>query len=127
LARIRAVVARACATVSGMSFGEAQAPAMNTPSVVVDTGSSFGWLSMNHPSLSRLMFTRRATLAESSRASMPTIRTTMSAGISTSSPESISFSRTSMLQPSSFRAGTTVGGLCLSYIMKTDWRSELRR
>jgi hypothetical protein len=33
-----------------MSLGAAQVPAMKIPSVVVATGSSLGWLSMNQPS-----------------------------------------------------------------------------
>ncbi len=70
------------------------------PSVVVATGSSLGWLSMNQPSLSRLMFTRRATSPASSRASMPTMRTTRSAGISIVSPESFSLTSISISQSS---------------------------
>ena len=44
-----------------MSLGDWQQPAMKMPSVVVATGSSLGWLSMNQPSLSWLMLTSRAT------------------------------------------------------------------
>ncbi len=40
-----AAAADACATVSGISFGPWQQPAMKTPSVVVATGSSLGCFS----------------------------------------------------------------------------------
>ena len=42
-ARASAAAAPAWATVSGMSFGPWQAPAMKTPSVKVLTGASLGW------------------------------------------------------------------------------------
>jgi hypothetical protein len=99
---------------------------MKTPSVVVATGSSFGWLSVNQPSRSRLMFAARATCAESSRGSIATMSTTRSAGSSTSSPESSSRKRTSMPEGSPGGAASTFGGACLSNIMNSVRASALR-
>ncbi len=115
--------ARAWATVSGMSFGAWQAPAMKMPSVVVATGSSLGWLSMNQPSLSRLMLTRWATSSTSSRGSMPTMRMTRSAGISTVSPESCSFTSISMPQSSPGSALRITG--CSLVLVHEEQRLDL--
>ena len=57
--------AEAWATVSGMSLGPWQAPAIKIPSVAVDTGASFGCRSVKNPS-PQLMWKVRASLAASS-------------------------------------------------------------
>ena len=97
------------ATISMVVKMTISAPAMNTPSVAVETGASFGWLSMNQPARSWLIPTVRATWSLSGRASMPTISTTRSAGTSISSPDSFSRTCRSMLQLSPGSAARTRG------------------
>jgi hypothetical protein len=70
------------------------------------------------------MLTRRATSAASSRASMPTMRTTRSAGISITSPESVSLTSISMSQPSLGGAGRMTGRSFLSYIKNMVFTSD---
>ena len=58
--RIRAAAAAPLATLAGMSRGPRAQPAAKTPSVIVATGSSFGWRSMIQPSELQVMPKRRA-------------------------------------------------------------------
>ena len=58
----RAAAAAPWETESGMSFGPWQVPAMNTPSVIVATGSSLGCRSVNQSSMLHEMPKRRADL-----------------------------------------------------------------
>ncbi len=60
-ARASAAAAPAWATVSGMSCGPWQAPAMKIPSVKVFTGASLGWRSRKKPSVEQEMLNRRRT------------------------------------------------------------------
>src|SRR3990170_2803355 len=54
-------------TESGMSFGPWQTPAINTPSVIVATGSSLGWRSVNQLSMLHEMPKRTAVSLASAR------------------------------------------------------------
>ncbi len=72
---------RALGHQAGISFGPWQAPAMKMPSVIVATGSSFGWRSMKKPSKSQPMPKICATSLESWRASMAGLRMTISTGM----------------------------------------------
>src|SRR3990172_8419195 len=47
----REAAAAPWATESGMSLGPWHVPAMNTPLVIVATGSNLGWRSVNQPSM----------------------------------------------------------------------------
>src|SRR5512145_367879 len=51
LSSTRAEAAAPCATLDGISLGPCAQPTMNTPSVMVATGSSFGCFSVNQPSI----------------------------------------------------------------------------
>ena len=82
---------------------------------------------MNQPSLSWLIFTILAISCESSRASIPTISITISAGISISSPESFSLTSISISQPSLGSALCITGLSPFSYIRNRVLASEERR
>ena len=64
-----------------MSLGPWQAPAMNTPSVIVATGSSLGCRSVNQPAMLQEMPHLRPISLASSRGSSADISTTMSTGM----------------------------------------------
>ena len=97
---IRAAAAAPWATEAGISLGPWHAPAMNMPSVMVATGSSFGCRSVNQPRMLQEMPHLRPSSLASAWGSKAPMRITMSKGRRRCLPISVSSNCTISLPPS---------------------------
>ena len=102
---IRAAAAAPWATEAGMSFGPWHTPATNTPSVIVATGSSFGWRSVYQPAMLHEMPHFRPISLASVCGSIAPISTTISTGMRRCLPSSVSSTWTIELALSGGLAG----------------------